>query len=1663
MVFSTIRIEGAILSPEILSTVAQGESPGQTAPDFGLKPGSRVKDEIARSWADALDYWRIFRRKLEASSGAATTETRKFWIVPLLNLLGYDPVLQQRGEEIQQRIYSISHRDRGELPIHIVGWHLELDKKNAAAAGPRLSPHGLVQEYLNLTDHTYGLITNGSSLRLLRNNLRLNELWCVEFDLEGMMEQEIFADFAVLYRLLHASRLPTAADKGTECWLEKYHLDTIEAGSRIRDGLSRAVEMAILGLANGFLTHPANDALRQQLSTGKLTAQTFYQCHLRLVYRLLFLLVAEERDILYDKAANPDHRKIYGDYYSLSRLRRLADLPHLAVARYSDAWASLLETFRLFEPGDYGGTLGLQPLGGTLFERQAIEVLETCTLDNRTLLDCLRMLSVFESSQARRQIRVNYKDLDVQEFGSVYEGLLDLHPVIDQANSAWTFTFSAGTDRKTTGSYYTRPELVRELVRSALEPVIADRLNGYQLPQQREEAEQALLAIRICDPAVGSGHMLIAAARQLALALAKVRTGEDQPGLEPFRAALRHVIQHCLYGVDFNAGAVELCQVALWIESHNPGKSLSFFGHKIRQGNSLVGVMDLDVLAQGIPDEAFNAVSGDDAATARLLKKANRELRKRGQYTLSFQQVAEKLHDQQADFARQDRALDALPQDSVADTKVVQTHYQQTRKSSAWWTDWQACNLYTAAFFHTYLDPDAAENPGSERLANYLQNPAATDGRLIGHANQLQSQHGFFHWPLEFPAVFEAGGFDVVLGNPPWERIKLQEEEFFKTRDVAIANAANKAARGRLIRELPLANPDLHRAYIDALHTAEAQSKFIRSAGRNLLTATGDINTYSIFAELDRRLLNPRGRAGVIVPTGIATDDSTKAFFGDLITTNSLVSLFDFENREAIFEEVHRSYKFCLLTMAGDALPKGYEAQFAFFLTNVMQLQDSRRVFALTADDFLRLNPNTKTCPIFRTRQDAELTARIYRKLPILINEESGENPWGIKFMTMFHMSNDSHLFHTKEDMRAAGYRLESNHFVKSEETYLPLYEGKFIWHYDHRFGSYEGADSRNSTLNPTLEQYQKPDYVTQPWYWVHDEEVYLAAADVPLDFKRAYRQRDWDKLKRAADSWFAHYEQALDSEIPMTEYVLDGLEASRLTKLGKSESWTEVYAFIGDRCPKWLFGFRDVARSTDERTFVSSATSLSAVNHKMPLYSGTRSVAEMTCFLSMVNSLPFDFITRFKIGGASMTFFNVKQFPVLPPEYYSAADFHFIIPRALELIYTAWEMQPYLEDIWAEADETLKDTLVAQWQDNQRAAEHSSGNIIATPFVWDENRRATLQAELDAYYAKLYGLSEQDLRYILDPQDVYGTDFPGETFRVLKEKDIRSYGEYRTQRLVMEAFARLPDAVGAHIPEVYVPKPVKVVKVKSPSATLSLPKPKAKPKTIGLPAIEFTDNMKDWGIDSPMYNIATATDILWRSGLDVNTEKVGRWFKGLSEHDYEGVSGKKQKRALEISFHGLIELVVIGTLYDAGLKFNRILKFRGDLEKRSNKKYPFATNDVKTKLKKVGHTLVFYFSEGPVTLDGTGQFNFEVIQHFFDDLVFNPSGVVQQIMPSRGRNKIVIDPRIGDGKEVIIDKGVPVSVIATYYHGEKSIATLEREFHLTREEILAAVNYLDN
>ncbi len=1084
--FAALRVTGGILPPEFLRTVAALKAPRQNGADYGLSQSLALKDEIARYWRIAGDlYSRYALRRARRDLDARRVGVKE-WLEPLLrSVLGYDDLTAAGSAAERDRVFKLTHRAcGGAVPLLLAARGFDLDKADPHFGweGRREAPHGLVQEYLNAADAClWGIVSNGAKLRILRDNPSLTRPACIEADLDLIFEEELYPDFAALWLVAHAGRLQPADGKPSGCILETWRAEAHKTGERALQNLRSGVADALRSLGNGFLQHADNSGLRAALRSGALTPEDWFRQLLGLVYRLLFLFTVEERGLLHAPDAAEAQRAVYAQGYSLARLRERA-LRRRHYDRHRDLWQSLRIAFAALDRG--APALGLPALGG-LFRREQCPDLDGAAIANAHLLEAVRALAFFPSGAAL--VRVNYRDMGTEELGSVYESLLELQPALDVDASPWTFDLvdGKGSARKLTGSYYTPPALVHELIRSALDPAIA-----RAVAEHPEDPRAAVLELKVVDPACGSGHFLLAAARRMAAEIARLEAGVDDEAAR--RQALREVAQRCIYGVDRNPLAIALCKAALWIETVEPGKPLSFLDAHVRCGDSLIGVLDPAVMAEGIPGAAYKPLTGDDKIVCRDLKRRNRQTGRSVQGSLlaagSLAQAAAPAAD-----------WEDMSEETIDDVDRKRAAWETGDKSRA--REKLRADLFVGAFF-ARKTRDALETAPLGEDLNRLDKGLTMRPGVEAAVRESAARHGFFHWRSAFAEVMRRGGFDVVICNPPWERVKLQEQEFFASRSPEIAAAPNKAARNRLIERLALeaalpAEKTLFAEFETARREAEASSLFIRGGGRFPLTGVGDVNTYAVFAETFLRLLSPKGRAGLIAPTGIATDHSTKAFFDETVAGQRLVSLYDFENREKVFADIDSRIKFCLLTLTGAALPCP-APEFAFFCTAPEQLRDAGRRFALSAEDIRLFNPNTRTCPIFRTRRDMEIARKMYRRAGVFRREAQDEepeaNPWGAKFQRMFDMANDSGLFRTREQLAEAGWRLQGNVFTRGKERYLPLYEAKLFHQYDHRFATFEDVsakDIRNGNARQmTAQEKANPEAVIVPRYWVPENEV---------------------------------------------------------------------------------------------------------------------------------------------------------------------------------------------------------------------------------------------------------------------------------------------------------------------------------------------------------------------------------------------------------------------------------------------------------------------------------------------------------------------------------------------------------------------------------------------
>ncbi len=1084
-----------------------------------------------------------------------------------------------------------------------------------------------------------------------------------------------------------------------------------------------------------------------------------------LLYRLLFVLYAEDRRLL------PVTDSRYAPY-SLSVLRdeiaHACDSGAVLSKRAANYWHKLSELFLVIAEGD--DQLGMPAYNGGLFERARAPILARIRVTDAQMAPVIDALS--RRVEDIFKPRINYRDLSVSHLGGIYERLLayslvqeDITPPLSVGGPIFgpLLARPASFARKGSGSYYTHDDLVRLILDEAVGLLTTERSFAYEQllgkykkktalkPYEWDALESAdtasqILELKICDPAMGSGHFLVALVDYLAdRVLEAIQTVDDAVNEAPWAAHLvergtpwtspvvarvadirrriqkaakehgwaidsrqlddRHIIRRMIlkkvvFGVDKNPMAVELAKVALWLHTFTVGAPLSFLDHHLKCGDSLHGEK-LDTVRAGMAE--LGALF-QDAELTRLEIAAQ-----------SLDAVAE-LTDTSIAEAHESKQLADAAARQVAPIHALLDFWRALRWLVPGWPTSKIgkikdehARIALAELFSDHHILSGVVAAG--KIAGEGPEIDAANA-LLARAGALSKRENFFHWWTAFPTVWRgsggksADGFDAVIGNPPWDRIKLQQIEWFAERKPAIALQTRAADRAKLIKEEERRKTALWKEYGLAVETAEASARVIRNCDEFPMLSGGDINIYSLFVERAQALTHNSGIIGLLTPSGIAADKGASEFFRSISSTGRLGALLDFENRNnpggSYFPDVDSRFKFSALIFG--AAQRSFEvSRCAFFLHRLDELVETGRVLTLTAQDFTLVNPNTGAAPIFRNQRDADITTRIYRRHPILVNRSNGreQRAWPVKYVTVFHMTNDSHLFMTRAEMEKAGWKpAELNRLKKSQALAYPLYAGRMMNIFDHRASHVKVNESNlhNAALSTALSDAEKKDVnrFPEPQYWV------------------------------SADA------------IP-NEYRVD-----------------------------WALAFRDIARSTDARTMIASFVPTSACSNKLPLLMSTDTDQRKTSnflplLLAGLNSLAFDFVTRQKIQSTSINWFIVEQLPIISPETFeqsiggiNIADY--IRTEVLALTYTAHDMAPFARDMGY---------LDAAGQ-------------VKPPFVWDTEDRVHRMARLDALFMHLYGLSEDDADYILS------------TFPIVREKDMAAHRTFRTRDLILAYMQRI-------------------------------------------------------------------------------------------------------------------------------------------------------------------------------------------------------------------------------------------------------------------------------
>ncbi len=952
-------------------------------------------------------------------------------------------------------------------------------------------------------------------------------------------------------------------------------------------------------------------------------------------------------------------------------------------------------------------------LGSFLWDPASTAVLNDAELTNHDFLEALRNLAFTRQGKVLRP--VDYKNLGAEELGGIYESLLSLTPQITADGARFTFAEFAGNERKTSGSYYTPDSLVQCLLDSALDPVVEEAIKG----KTGDEAEKAILTLKVCDPAVGSGHFLVGAAHRLARHLARARAlaqGESEPSPLLYQQSLRDVIGRSLYGVDLNPMAAELCRVGLWLEALEPGKPLSFLDRHIRVGNSLLGATP-ELIAGGLPDDAFTAVEGDDKKACAVLKKRNKAERT-GLGPLFVRQDA----DTQAHLQQAAAALEELPDDRPDDVRVKEMAFRHHEQTEEYRYKKKIADTWCAAFVINKYFPPHQNDPRYPSSEPYGLTQGHLDGlasgrpisaELTAQVESLTYQYQFFHWHLAFPEIFARGGFDCVLGNPPWERIQPEALKFFSASHPELLKL-KRSDRNKAIERLADSDPAIFSAWVERRREDLNLTKFLKGSGRFPLSTTKNINSYAVFQELALQVVSQLGFSGMVLQSGIATDEINKELFRHMVISNRLDRLLDFENRSGLFPDVDSRMRFCLLSCRGNTRTQTLRPIFAFWLCSVGELRDEERSFTLSPEQFSILAPNTGLCPTFRSRRDAELVLRLYSTIGVLVrNVEPDGNSWVISIRRLFSMAYDSRDF-------VAGVEPPL-----PTADFAPVLEAKLFHQFDHRYASYRSVGHSAFECYPLAASDHAPEVSAVPQFWAQRSEV----------------------LRRL-----------------------------------ESSDWSRSY----------LLGYRDITNATNERTCIACVLPESApddtIRILLPGWSGRHHAA----LIANLNSFVLDYAARNSVASTHLSEYLAKQLPVAGPRTYSEICRwtegarllqDWLLPRVLELSYTAWDLEAFAQDCGSNCP----------------------------PFRWDEGRRFLLRCELDAAFFHLYLPAESDDGWLQAKNETaedlarFKASFPTprdavayimETFPIVKRKDEAEWGTYRTKETIIEIYDAMAEAI---------------------------------------------------------------------------------------------------------------------------------------------------------------------------------------------------------------------------------------------------------------------------
>ena len=1187
-------------------------------------------------------------------------------IKPLLTALGWPATLEALSltsrDEVDLAIFSeaqeaerlLTRPERDQVLgatgiVECKRWSRDFDAAGTGAPAPNRrgeSAAQQVQRYL-LTAGTdsnesvrWAILTNGARWRLYSYRARPRErTWQIDLNallvsadlFESVLSEPKLHELRVAWLLLRRdSWVPAEGERETL-------LDRLLALGR-RNDAQLANDLSDVVFKNVY-----PDIVKLFWSKQpEARAEAVARAALTFLYRLLFIYYAEDRGLLdtEDPRYRP-HSLRYSVRDPVHEQHGKADFSTVS----TEFWQRLQYLRAVIDQGD--ASIGQPAYNGGLFA-PIYAIVDEITLSDAELAPIIRDLS-----HTSFGTYVSYRNLEVQQLGSVYERLLERTPRRDDDNQVDVTTSPYA--RKDSGSYYTPQELVDLIVEQTLTPLVEERIEAFRAdPIEANDPAEAVLKLTILDPAMGSGHFLITAIDWLSERLFALvdrewdeaphgyvsplreqlwRLQETYPDLSDLTLLQRMVLKRCIYGVDKNPMAVELAKVALWLHTFSGELPLPYLEHRIIAGDSLLGIRG-EQAREYI--SAWGRYPLNDSFERNNAQAIPHHLALNDTLDLTIAEIGDTRN------SHQDARL--LVRDQIEPLNLV----AGLRWLSA------GMKKRERAEFHAPLAEVLAGHPARAvailRIGENDEGLTPTTPKyrnLRDAAYQVAARERILHWEIEFPHVMTGDnpGFDAIISNPPWDRIKLQEVEWWAARDEAVAKARTAAERKRVIAQRRAEEDPIVAAFDAAAEQAAQLSTLVRKGGDYPLLGKGDINLYSLFVERSLSLVKSTGIVGLLIPSGIYADHTAADFFRSISTTGRLGAIYDFENRRTHnpdastakwFADVHPQFTFCVLIAGGEDRHFA-EARCGFFLDGRDQVDDADRAFALEPVDFARINPNTGTAPILRTSRDAHIVRWIYRDHPVLVDRSSGQETklWHVRYQRMFDMTNDSNLFDTTAQLEASGaYRIVGNRYKRGDQMWTPLYQGRMIEAFDHR--------AQGVRYNPA-------------------------------NISRPYLSEPVTDTQHGNPSFFPHV-----------------------------QSWVDVAAveLVMPVDCEWVVGFRDITSATNERTMISAILPWGAYTNTVPLLRGISPDFDATAAAIVTgnwNSLAFDYIAKSKAQGTHLNWYIVEQLPMIAPDDFNrpfgdttARDL--VKDHVLRLCYTAWDLQPFARDLGYEGDPFIWD-----------------------------------------------------------------------------------------------------------------------------------------------------------------------------------------------------------------------------------------------------------------------------------------------------------------------------------------------------------------------------------